>query len=1238
MTSRFARTGLLPGALAALALGCTPVDAGSGFPTWSKSYGGPGADHLYDAVPDGDGGFLAAGVIDRGPPLVEGSVEGDFWLARLRANGDVEESVRWGRLSAQSADGFDAVYARIAPGPADSTWLVGTHRGGAPQLGTLALARVDGRGELIDARRYGGPEDRGLGVIGLSDGGAIVTALSSFNRDGEVRERLLAIRVDADLEPRWTATIGGQDEGRFIDALVAPTPEGGAIVALTEFSYALVAKLNPDGTRRWETRVDPDFDFLAYRAVEVPPSSTRDEAQVFVVGETSSRRDRRAGVVAALRANDGELLGVERPTIGDEDDPPFASAFYDVACLGDPPCDVAFGGVGARTARVLRTLGGGRRSDIVAGEGDTRNFVAFVDPGAEPVTFLVDTFSSGLSLTAGSGDGWAPSAIATRTFERYAAAVVGRDELRWLGAVDERQTFNRAQRVGEVDERGAPVGAPRFNYDELSGVTRLSDGDVLVTGLAFDWADLLNNAVRVARLRRDPFAMRWDRRIDNAGRLGYGQVPRALELASGRLVVAVEEAVHLLDHGDGRVLEARSLTRRVTALEEVDGRIWAGTVDGLRVLRPDLSEAFLLPWGRIAAIAEAPEGGAWVAVDGFPELGDLTFARVDGDGEVDGARVLRICEPPRCVSPRSSMVAVDGGFVLAVEVGARRDIVVLRYDGTGAEPVWGRRYGSARPSLLGSIAAGDRGGFAVSGSNLGLGNGGDAWVLRLDDEGLVDDEEGCAALIDSSTSLTFRALEGAGLDEREAGEELLSEAGASSRAEPDLSAATLTTARQCTGFAVLEPDAGVTASRDGSVDAGPDLGSPDDMGSVSLTCQSLGPNGMEVVVDGDFELADPLLGGVPTSAGVWQGDETERVMTSPDVEPFGASMVRYVSTRSSTGGPPDNSSVLYQVMDVASLAEGIDDGEVRAWVDARVYRVAGESVDTLFLSNLYPSPDPPAGFMLPVGTPPTQATTQIIAVDGWQRLHLMGPVPPGTRSLGVRLSAVEDVSDDAVDELAGHYLDAVSVRLFCGECPPLPADVGFGPNRIGDPGFESGTYDGTGIGRSSNWHGDWAQSVVALQGITPRSGARMLRFRGTSPATMAGSAGSSEVFRVVDLADLPVGPGDVVRAQAFFNRVAGDAETDDLFQVLLYAYPSPPSMLLDDWRARNHLARGQALVLSDDDPATWECVSTELVIPPGSRYLLVQLAANENRVNDETGVELDGHYADDVEVFIGTEE
>jgi hypothetical protein len=215
---------------------------------------------------------------------------------------------------------------------------------------------------------------------------------------------------------------------------------------------------------------------------------------------------------------------------------------------------------------------------------------------------------------------------------------------------------------------------------------------------------------------------------------------------------------------------------------------------------------------------------------------------------------------------------------------------------------------------------------------------------------------------------------------------------------------------------------------------------------------------------------------------------------------------------------------------------------------------------------------------------------------------------------------------------------------------PILFDPAYGVEALANPSFESVVTIGTIAQLLPNgygyWQGDRTSSVVAQQGIQPADGDSMLQFINTG--IDPGSTGTSEIIQLVKLSHLEadVDSGWVTATlTALFNRVAGCSETDASMLMVIAAMPGDPSESQARWVtglaanvdgpvAGGWLARFRAGILADNNPLTWELAYLAAKVPPGTKYLVIDIGASENVKNDLVFPELHGHYADSVSVIL----
>jgi hypothetical protein len=162
-------------------------------------------------------------------------------------------------------------------------------------------------------------------------------------------------------------------------------------------------------------------------------------------------------------------------------------------------------------------------------------------------------------------------------------------------------------------------------------------------------------------------------------------------------------------------------------------------------------------------------------------------------------------------------------------------------------------------------------------------------------------------------------------------------------------------------------------------------------------------------------------------------------------------------------------------------------------------------------------------------------------------------------------------------------------------------------------GFENAELiPSRGFPRQANeWSGDLSAPVTAESGVAPIEGNRMLRL--TSP----NSRHFSYAWRILDLAEHPA-PREAerrkVEVSAAFNT-KGEARPLH-YQIRLAAFSQEPGEVRRIWNHESVLFDtvlqhvGRNVRVEADEPG-WQVVQASMEIPPGTRSLLISLAASE---------------------------
>ena len=176
------------------------------------------------------------------------------------------------------------------------------------------------------------------------------------------------------------------------------------------------------------------------------------------------------------------------------------------------------------------------------------------------------------------------------------------------------------------------------------------------------------------------------------------------------------------------------------------------------------------------------------------------------------------------------------------------------------------------------------------------------------------------------------------------------------------------------------------------------------------------------------------------------------------------------------------------------------------------------------------------------------------------------------------------------------------------------------------------------------WSGDYSEIVGEQQGVKPASGGKMLRFL---RADFEGkpSPGSSHLADMHQLIDLRpyrqeiADGGAVVEVSASFNAIPFPEDEKYGCAVSIFALDAEMatngstrigSTLMSDALAMTRSDRGR---LIDRDPATWQRVTSELRLPPGTDFAMIRLHIHRG-LHSPGPVNFAGHYADDVRVSL----
>ncbi|MDZ7632031.1 MAG: hypothetical protein U5K74_11980 [Gemmatimonadaceae bacterium] len=198
--------------------------------------------------------------------------------------------------------------------------------------------------------------------------------------------------------------------------------------------------------------------------------------------------------------------------------------------------------------------------------------------------------------------------------------------------------------------------------------------------------------------------------------------------------------------------------------------------------------------------------------------------------------------------------------------------------------------------------------------------------------------------------------------------------------------------------------------------------------------------------------------------------------------------------------------------------------------------------------------------------------------------------------------------------------------------------AGYNENLLRNAGFEELVAIGSLPSGAGFWQGDETNSVVPPAGISLVEGARVLQFLTTGPAAASATGESSQLWQLVDVSSLAtdIDAGKVrATAKARFASVPGDAQTDRRFDLRVGAFSGRPSDFPAAYLAPAgvRLADPTVSVITANSGA-WLPAELTFILPPGTRYLAVEIYAFENVFNDATAPEFDGHFADETSLIL----
>ncbi|MAT56114.1 MAG: hypothetical protein CMN32_16715 [Saprospirales bacterium] len=250
-------------------------------PLWSKNYGGSGNEQANAAIHASDGSLLVAGYTNSTDGDPTGNFGNrDYWLLKLDSAGNILWEKTYGGTANEIAKS-------VLELPDGDLLLLGSTSSADGQVNgnhgqeDVWILRLSPAGNIVWARCYGGSDNESAEKIIPVPGGFVVAGYAQ-SKDGDLQQNqgdfdYWIFKIDGDGNLLWSKTYGGSladwayspslsDNGNLLITGSSFSDDGDITGSIGFYDY-WVLKLSPDGNLIWAKNYGGPFEERAYNSL-----------------------------------------------------------------------------------------------------------------------------------------------------------------------------------------------------------------------------------------------------------------------------------------------------------------------------------------------------------------------------------------------------------------------------------------------------------------------------------------------------------------------------------------------------------------------------------------------------------------------------------------------------------------------------------------------------------------------------------------------------------------------------------------------------------------------------------------------------------------------------------------------------------------------------------------------------------------------------------------------------------